>query len=405
MAKARISSLTVLGLVAWAIAACQADVLDVTLPTPSPTTVVLASPTPSSTPQPTTVPPASPTPVPLPPRPDDFGEYALTIVEYLNDSWGALRQVTDLLRVDVDDDGAGEILAVVVDPSPEYGINPRGDLLVIDRDGERFTVAYSASGDSILMDPALLEVGDLNGDGHTEMAFSSTSCGAHTCSLTVHVASSGTGTFEDLTGGGIDMSYAQASFTDWDGDGVPDLVMHGGTIGSVGAGPQRERTECYKWDGGSYVFSETVYDPSNYLYFKVLDANQALGDGEHERAALLYREAIDDDTLQIWMEEREREDLAAFSRYRLSLTYLLLGEVSLAQAARDELLIEQPDSVYAQVVTVLWDAYQRETNLRTACDEVGVFAALNPQVAEVLADYGYGNPTFTPEEVCPIDLF
>jgi hypothetical protein len=418
MSSARIAVLAVLILAACTVVGCQADLSGVALPTPSPTVELVASPTPTPSPRPTVAPPPSPTPVPIPPRPEDFEEYAPTIVAYLNDSngdedglramldeWEALQHVSDLLRVDVDDDGVGEFLAVVVDPSEEYGINLRGDLLVMDKDGEGFSLVYSAAGDSTLTDPVLLDVADLNGDGLTEIAFSSTSCGAHTCYITVQVVSSGTGTFEDLTGGGIGMSYAQAGFVDWDGDGVQDLVLQGGTIGSVGAGPQRERMESYKWDGRSYVLSETVYAPSNYLYFKVLDANQALLDGEYERAALLYREAIEDHTLQIWMEEQEREELAAFSRYRLSLSYLLMGEVGLAQDAREELLSAQPSDIYAQVANVLWDAYEQDGDLGAACERVGQFAANHPETASVLANYGYGNPTFTPEEVCPIDLF
>jgi hypothetical protein len=418
MSSSRISTLVVLILAACIVAGCEADLSGVALPTPSPTAAIVASATPTPSPPPTATPEPSPTSIPTPPRPQSFEDYAPTIVAYLNASqgdedglramlegWEALEHVADLLRVDVDDDGVGEFLAVVVDPSEEYGINLRGDLLVVDKDGESFSLVYSAAGDSTLTDPALLEVGDLNGDGHTEIAFSSTSCGAHTCYITVYIVASGTGTFEDLTGGGIGMSYADAGFVDWDGDGVQDLVLQGGTIGSVGAGPQRERMESYKWDGSSYVLSDTVYAPSNYLYFKVLDANQALLDGEYERAVLLYREAIDDDTLQIWMEEQEREDLAAFSRYRLALTYLLMGEVGLAQDAREELLNAQPDDIYAQVVNVLWDAYAQDGDLRAACERVGEFAATHPETASVLADYGYGNPTFTPQEVCPLGLF
>ena len=122
-------------------------------------------------------------------------------------------------------------------------------------------------------------------------------------------------------------------------------------------------------------------------------------------AATLYREAVDNPGLDVWMEESEREELVAFSRYRLALTYLMMDEVSLAQTIRDELLSAQPDSIYAQVVAVLWDAYQREPSLQSACEEVGRFAASHPEAAEVLADFGYGNPTFTADEVCPIQLF
>jgi len=369
-------------------------------------------------PPPTATAPPQPTPVPLAERPEGFEKYADTIVAYLNDSlgdedglrtmlekWDGLRHVTDLLRVDVDNDGDGELVMVVVDPSPDYGVDLRGDIFVVDKEEQEYSLAYSAAGDSLLLDPALIEIDDLNGDGHTEMAFSSTTCGAHTCFTTVYIVASGTGTYQDLTDGGIEMSYVDPSFADWDNDGVRELILHGGTIGSVGAGPQRERTEVYRWDGTAYVLLETLYDYSNYLYFKVLDANQALLDGNYDEAIALYREAIDNPELEVWMEESERAELAAFSRYRLTLTYLLLGETASAEATRDELLSVQPDNIYAQVVTVFWDSHERDGDLEAACEQVSDFAAAHPESAEVLADYGYGNPTFTVEEVCPLQLF
>jgi hypothetical protein len=404
------------------LSACAAEFGPVSQTTPGPTARLQSAGLPPPTATPTAHPTApveeSPTPVPLAERPGDFEHYAEAIVTYLNDSqgdmdglrtmleeWDALRHVTDLLRVDVDDDGAGELVMVVVDPSPDCGVNLRGDVLVVDQDEHRYSLAYSASGESLLLDPALMEIDDLNGDGHTEVAFSSTSCGAHTCFKTVCIVASGTGTYQDLTGGGIEMSYVDPSFVDRDGDGLRELIMYGGTIGSVGAGPQRERTEVYRWDATAYVLSETVYDYSNYLYFKVLDANQALLEGEYEGAVALYREAIDNPDLDIWMDEGERDELAAFSRYRLTLAYLLLGEEASAQATRDELLGAQPDNIYAQVVNVFWEAYERDADLKVACEQVDEFAAAHPETVEVLADYGYGNPTFTPEEVCPIEFF
>ncbi len=405
-------------LVAGSLAGCTVEMEPTEAPAPTAGATLELSAGPTCPPQPSPTPVERLTPVPIPTRPPDFGQYADTILRYLKNSqgdedglramltgWGALRHVTDLLRVDVDDDGAGELLMVLVEPSPEYDINQRGDLLILDRKGRGFDLAFSAAGESILLDPALLEVDDLNGDGLTEVAFSFTECGAHTCFTTVHVVTSGAGKYQDLTGDGIEMSYVVPYFSDWDGDGLQELIMHGGTIGAVGAGPQRERFEVYKWDGAAYSLSERVYDYSNYLYFRVLDANQALLGRDYEQAAMLYREAIDDPDLDVWMDESEREGLVAFSRYRLSLTYLILGKVDLAQEPLDELLLEQPDNLYTQVAGVLWDAFQRTTDLRAACDEVGAFAASHPETAEVLADYGYGNPTFTPEEVCPLDLF
>jgi hypothetical protein len=382
----------------------------------SPTRTVEMAAIPPPTPRPTATAAVSLAPVPFPPRPDDLADYANAIVSYLNESqgdvdglreglegWQALRHVTDLLRADVDDDGKGEFLLVLVAPSAEYATVIPGDLLAIDIDGQEYRLAYQAASDRVIMDPALLEVEDLNGDGYTELAFASTGCGAHTCTTTVYILASGAGTYDDLIEGGIEMPFVEVHFVDRDGDSVP--VMYGGMIGSVGAGPQRARTEVYKWDGHTYTLAETIYDPSDYLYFKVLDANGALLEGDYARAAQLYLEAVENPNLEAWMGEYERVDLTAFSRYRLCLTYLLKGDVDAAKAVRDEMLKEQPDHIYAQVVTALWDAYLTDGDLSSACDEVGAFASEHPKTADVLADYGYGNPTFAPADVCPVSLF
>ncbi len=420
-----------LSLLLICLAGCGSDTLpEFLFPRPAPTVTIEAraiptrspeptiAPSPSRTAKPTELPSPSPVPVPFPPRPEEFADYPTVIIDYLNDSqgdadglremlkdWQALRDVADLLRVDVDDDGKGELLLLIVDASGEYVVNLAGDLLVIDIEGQKCSLAYRATSDLLIMDPALLEVDDVNRDGYTELAFTSTSCGAHTCFTTVHILTSGLGTYSDLTHGDIDMPYAEIYFDDWDGDGVPELVLHGGTFGSIGAGPQRARTVVYQWDGVGYTLAQTMFDSSNYLYFKVVDANQALLDGDYQRAVALYREAIENPNLEIWIEETEREELIAFARYRLSFTYLLLDEVASAQSAQDELLTEQPENIYAQVMTVLWDAYLVDGDLTAACEAVGSFAALHPETADVLADYGYTNPTFTPEDVCPMTLF
>jgi hypothetical protein len=408
-------------LMALAITGCGTDSIGGAVSTASPTAAAEPSVAATATVGPTSTPLPSPTVVVPPERPERFGLYAPTIVSYLNatkgdqdalrallEGWGVLEHATDLLRIDVDDDGVGELLLVIINPSPEYGINAEGDLLVLDFQEPEYEVNYSAAEhaeDSVLTDPALVEVDDLNQDGATEIAYTSTSCGAHTCFTAVYIVSSGAGTYKDLTSGGIEMAYADPSLEDWDNDGVLELVMHGGMIGSVGAGPQRDRTEVYEWDGAEYALSETVYDYSSYLYFKVLDANQALLAGEYERAAAQYREAIDNPNLDVWMEESERADLAAFSRYRLIVTYLLMGEDTLAEAANEELQSAQPDNIYSQVSGVLWQTYQQEGDLLAACQEVNDFAELHPEAVEVLAGYGYSNPSFTAEDVCPQRLF
>jgi len=119
---ARSFLLVLMLLTAWLLAGCAADLGQVLQNTPGPTATgqaaALPPPTATATLHPTAPAEESPTPVPLAEHPGDFEQYADAIVTYLNDShgdedglramlekWEALRRVTDLLRVDVNDDG------------------------------------------------------------------------------------------------------------------------------------------------------------------------------------------------------------------------------------------------------------------------------------------------------------
>ena len=48
------------------------------------------------------------------------------------------------------------------------------------------------------------------------------------------------------------------------------------------------------------------------------------------------------------------------------------------------------------------NTYQQSGDPQVACKVVSVYAAVTPEVLEILADYGYANPTITAEDVCPI---
>jgi len=115
------------------------------------------------------------------------------------------------------------------------------------------------------------------------------------------------------------------------------LRMYGGIVGSMGAGPQRARTEVYDWNGSLYALKETTYDESDFLYFKVLDANAAFSAGDYTRAIALYQEAIDNEDLRAWRDwddqgQQEKDDLRAFARYRLVVVYVLVNDLANAEA-------------------------------------------------------------------------
>jgi hypothetical protein len=389
--------------------------------------------------------------MPAPERPENFADYPAAILAYLNASpanraalqgmlieWGTMGENSDqlpeggklvlterkwgvgeirgqLLEKDVDDDGQAELLLAIWNPIPEGVAFVSGEVLIIDQVGEEYHIAYQATAGELLYGaltfPLIVGVEDVNADDRTEVIFASFRCGAHTCGNTVYIIAWDGTDYRHLTAGFIDMSYSEIAFDDRDSDGIKELVMYGGTIGSVGAGPQRARTEIYRWDGSLYTLAETIYDPPEYLYHAVLDANAALLAGDYEEAIALYRRAIDDQTLEDWKGiisedagEKERLDLAAFSRFRLVVAYALLGDYVRARAALEEIESEQPDHVYAEVARIFWEVYEPAGDVGDACQAVTQYAQEHPETVEVMANYGYGNPSFTAEEVCPTAL-
>jgi hypothetical protein len=354
-----------------------------------------------------------------PQAPDEFNVYAETILDYLNADpvhiirlrpmlrdWGALTdRLGEVQEADVDTDGDLEWVIALAAPA-RATLNVPGDLLVIDRQDGTYSLAFQSSVefDALQENVAILAVKDINADGRPEIAYTSMSCGAHTCLTTVHILGWDEEAFRLLTQNEVIMPYADVKLENRDDDVALELVLHGGMIGSVGAGPQRARTEVYNWNGTYYVLSDTIHDESDFLYFKVLDANAALKAGDYTRAISLYQEAIENTDLRTWKGPEERPDLVAFSRFRLALTYLLVKDEANADAMAQALQSQQPDHVYNQVTQVLLDYYTKEDTVTAACQAVTEFVYEHPEAVEVLNGFGYANPTFAPEQVCPIGV-
>lgn len=290
-------------------------------PTSLPSTPTVARPTPTLTSP--TVAEATPTPLPtptptwLPPKPLEAQDFPGTVVTFLNASptnrqqlphllaaWGIPPEGRTIAEADTDDDGEPEILIATVIPRHICAGPSPGMVVIIDeKEGVNYTALFDLGGTFPDLPPQILGVADMNRDGKTEVAFINHQCGAHTCYGHAYIFQCTGAGCRAITEGSIRMAYPTATIEDRDGDGVQELVMYGGTIGSVGAGPQRPRTEIYGWDGTAYRLSETIYDPSPYLYFKIRDANDALQRKEYAQALKLYRQALTDDTLKLWKAE------------------------------------------------------------------------------------------------------
>jgi hypothetical protein len=254
----------------------------------------------------------------------------------------------------------------------------------------------------------LLTVGDLNLDELPDVVWVDTTCGASTCFDTVNVRSWDGTTWADWTDGTVTMAYAEINLTDVSEEGLgEEIELEGGIYGSVGAGPQRSRTEVWaSVEGGPYSLLEKSYSQTECLYHTVLDANRAFLDAPlngFEAATALYTQAVEDEGLiKCWVRNDELAELRSFSLFRLALIAGYSGDSAGAAAQIATLSTEYPGSVYDEVGQLWLESYESSGDAALACEDVTLFAEEDSAAWEMLADYGYTNPSFEAVDVCPI---
>lgn len=386
------------------------------------TEVATEEPTAAATEEPTEEPTATPEPTPTPQTaigvdcPASFGSYPQVIGQILNTPdqgiEGLRSYLTDcgsatddgLTVQDINGDGADELLVVYANPnSPEDA--PQGDLIIFAFGPEGFSETLRARAGGKV---SLLANEDINLDGQIDLVWLDTTCGANTCFDTVNVRSWDGDAWADWTDGNVAMAYAAVVLEDRleEGQGQ-EIVLDGGIYGSAGAGPQRSRTETWASLGGApYVLVDTVYEASNCIYHAVLDANAAfmqLPDTSLLELEELYTRAATDPSLTTcWTRENEEAELRSFALFRLALVAAMQGLPDTAGDLVASISTIYSDTAYAGVGETWLAAYQESGSVADACAVVNDYAAQNPAAYEALADYGFANPTFGPDDVCPV---
>ena len=291
-------------------------------------------------------------------KPDNPKGAAARLKEALQ-GWKAMGAEGVVGTLDLDRDGNADLVATAWkgDPAaktlPSSTANLPGIVFVLRANGGGWTPAVYRKGltpNAANRDwsaPLLYQVGQVSKAGQVAIAFTETACGTQNCIETVHVAAPlVTGTFRDLAPDPPTMAYPTLSFADRDGNGDLALVVRGNVWPAANAGLQRERTDIYRWDVRDLVYklSETLSAGSAYLYYKVQDGNIALSQRNYSLAIQLYTQALSDDSLKLWQAETsgasagqtELGVLRAFARFRLALTYAVMGDNKAAMATLNE---------------------------------------------------------------------
>jgi LysM repeat protein len=347
--------------------------------------------------------------------PEPFAAYPAALDE-LAAAGESMENILELLRTcevlseenlrsgDWNGDGSDDWVVVLQNPLSDAA-TPETELLVFMSEGDGLALSYQARPAGQV---SLLATDDINLDGQPDLAWVDTTCGASTCFDAVAVRSWDGAAWVDWTESTIVMAYGEIQLEEArDTAQGREIVLQGGEYGSVGAGPQRARTEVWgSIEGAPYELLDKVYERSNCLYFKVLDAGEALA--RHEEIGLvqareMYNEAVTNRNLvKCGTRSGELDELRSFSLFRLALVYAYEGDAVLAAESVAQLQTAFSDSPFVGVAESWLAAYQPAGDIAAACAAVTAYAAENSAAVEALSDYGYANPAFTAADLCPV---
>ncbi len=348
-----------------------------------------------------------------------FEAYSQAILSYLNAgatvaeldralyAAGVAGQPVPVISADFDGDGKLDVAVSIFDPQSQT-FPPAGRLLLYRCVDGEYALQYSESSAEFEGTPHLWYVQDLNADVLAEVVVSYPLCGAHTCFERVEILGwDGTEFVDRLSGISNDLPTPDVAIRDPDGDGIFELAVTGSGFGSVGAGPPRSVTRVWAWDraAGQWAPAGDVLGPSQFRVHVLHDADAAARRGDYEEALLLYGRVITDGTLDEWVQpELEQANLGAYARFKSVVMYSLLGQPDFAETVFQEMQRAYPPDIPPHAFTEMaeWflEAFQTGGEA-AACEAARGYADANEE--DILAPlyFGYGNPTYEPEDICP----
>jgi hypothetical protein len=149
-----------------------------------------------------------------------------------------------------------------------------------------------------------------------------------------------------------------------------------------------------------YQSLQRIYGATPCLYHQILAANDLFNQTNRDYRAIsdAYLAAINEASLQpCWTLTDEVKRLRDFARFRLMLVNMAIDDQIQAQYYRNTITFTPLQGA----ADAFLNDFAINANLSQACQAAHDYAAANPDAWNFMANWGYANPTFEAQDLCP----
>ena len=175
-------------------------------------------------------------------------------------------------------------------------------------------------------------------------------------------------------------------------------------LSAASARTPRARTETWAWNGAAYALRATQLDQPAWLYHAVKDADALFTAGKYADAETAYAAAAIDTSLKIWSEQKhERDELQSYSSLFRAGLALAGGRRRHRESERlpRPAPISHPQTLHDQLAASFKAAFNAKGSVSVGCSAVRDDIAANLAEYQAFWDFGYGNPPFDADTICP----
>jgi hypothetical protein len=284
---------------------------------------------------------------------------------------------------------------------------------------------------------------DINLDGLPEIVLNHRGCGGTDCS-DIYVFEWDGKKITDISRKKNEYEFSEFSnlwkleVKDIDNDGLSEISLWGGMtdyFSFIHEYPYRTYTEILKWNGKMFLTDWFEYDPAEFRFQTIQDADYAAKRGRYAKALDLYQDVIFNNKLEWWSQKRSAETLekfqnegvdtqnakpadgtpdpteyprlAAYAYYRMVILHTYLGEMDAAKVKyatlQEKFPAGNPGHPYVEMATDFRNAYKVNGTMYDACAAAIAYADAHPEILTPLgSDYhGAQSHTYIPADVCP----